>query len=121
MTTQNMSFQAPFVKKILDGVKILTTRVLTRHHAKLCVGNVMHVFTGLRTANSHKITDAIVMRRWIGYVEIGVHHPFNLPIDEFALLEGFDSIDECVDWFLGKHEKMICYRFKVVKPLEIMV
>lgn len=122
---QNFSFMKKLVPKILAKQKFITNRAYTEFRVKCKSGDIMHLFTGMRTPNCQKIGDALIKERvyW---------EPQEIPIDtssianispilmwtweEFAKKDGFDNYNDFYNYFSQKRYKngILCYRFELL-------
>ena len=125
---QNFSFMKQFKDKILDGTKTITNRTATEFRGKINAGDIMHCFTGMRTANCEKICDAFVRKRvkWnfgavphYEYIAEKLESPFHgITWYEFAKLDGFKIWRDFVDYFFFHKNRELgfyAYKFEVIK------
>jgi hypothetical protein len=128
------------VPKLKNGTKTRTCRACTEYRLKCEKGDIMHIFTGLRTKKARKIFDAVLIQRFIWsnydipetkekaketYVVQHFEHlkdPQPVYIQgkkenwlEFAYRDGFENYEDFKEYFLN-HPKdidtFICYIFK---------
>ena len=129
MKGQNFSFMKEMVPLIISGRKIITNRIATPFRQKLEVGGIMHMFTGMRTANCKKIGTAKVLDKvywWKKHMAIPDNHFFNLRSEspltnvnwlKFSWIDGFNNFQAFYDYFMNRKGKadefgFVCYKFK---------
>lgn len=101
------NFNAQFEPKILAGVKRSTIRLPRKNgHAK--VGDELQLYVGQRTPGCKLLMTAECVERWsikfdgVSVEVAGDSDPFTLDcyqIAELSIAEGFDSIDDMLNWF----------------------
>jgi len=119
-----MGFLAPL---ILEGRKIKTTRLLTEFRLKCDVGDLMYLYTGLRTKHARKLGDALVVGRWI-WNQAEIYNgkriledkpsPTGVSWSQFAYEEGFNNVGELVAFFNQKRYRdkdLITYEYRLKK------
>jgi len=131
MKGQNFSFMKEMVPHIISGRKIITNRIATPFRQKLDVGGIMHIFTGMRTANCKKIGTAKVLDKvyWHKkHMVVPDNHFFNLrkhgesPLTnvnwlQFSWIDGFNTFGEFYSYFNNRKGKadefgFVCYKFQ---------
>ena len=119
----NLSFKARFAPSVKSGEKRQTIRPRGKRQAQ--VGDVLHLFTGMRTKRCERLADAMCLLS----EEIVIDTRGRLPVihasvdawdkigtgPDIARLDGFESIVDMFSFFKeqygeGKHE-MILYRW----------
>lgn len=113
------------VPKILDGSKIITNRAYSKFRAKCNEGDIMHLFTEMRTSQCEKIGDALVLEQeYWEFQEI----PFENQIDYkvapirtmnwelFIKMDGFDNYQDFRNYFNKERYRdgILCYRFQLL-------
>ncbi len=119
---QNFSFMEKFVPMIMSGRKIITNRTASEFRSKCDVGDLMYIFTGMRTDHCKRIGTAKVIERVFWKFE-QVPEIFNYhnksPIESqtwhsFSWRDGFNYYSNFKDYF-RKHKNrdlgFYCYRF----------
>jgi hypothetical protein len=115
--------------KILAGTKTITNRIATDFRMLCRPGDIMHLFTGLRTKNVQSLGDAVVLRRsfWHStYIpckdNIGDYTPIftNLTWRKFIELDGFDNYNDFVKFFSHKRYEggIYSYQFAIQDTLD---
>ena len=125
---QIISFKPFLIDKVLDGTKDLTTRIETDYRLKLDVGDTIYIYTGIRTKNAKKYAEAVITNREIWNQEILKRFMVDLisaPIcknwQEFRTREGFETLQELIDYFQQKEytdKNLITYEFKLKTTME---
>ncbi len=131
MKGQNFSFMKEMVPMIISGRKIITNRIATPFRQKLDVGGIMHLFTGMRTANCKKIGTAKLIdkgiwnnsalrfldeeraaRMWLDICPYMTKHKWNFT--DFSYRDGFDNWNDFNLYFSNKRYDVgiICYLFE---------
>lgn len=125
---QNFSFMKENGPKILAGTKTITNRVATDFRMLCRPGDIMHLFTGMRTPNCVKLGDGVVLRRsfWLpSYIpckdNINNYTPIftNLTWRKFIELDGFDSYNDFAKFFSHKRYEGGIYAYEF-KPMDIL-
>lgn len=105
------------VPYVISGRKYVTSRPATDFRKKLIIGGNMNFFTGMRTPKVKRIGTGIVKDKIYWW-------PHQMPITElnakiwespimgknwleFAYIEGFNSYQELVDYFINHPDKKI--------------
>lgn len=115
--------------KILAGTKTITNRIASDFRMLCRPGDIMHLFTGMRTKNCVKLADAVVLRRsfWHGtYIpckdNIGDYTPIftNMTWRKFIELDGFDNYNDFAVFFTRKQYEggIYSYEFKLLDILD---
>ena len=113
---QIFGFKPQFKQLILDGVKTHTTREDTPFRRKCKVGDIMYMYTGVRTDKMNKFAEAKVVNIYVWKTEFPELCPiFPQDWDQFVWREGFNNLEELKDWFC---KKLITYHFKVIKKFD---
>lgn len=110
-----LGFKKQFAPKILDGSKVMTVRQPRKVEPK--IGEVLHMYTGLRTRNCEKITsehklngtqsvDFLISKSkeedWIDIDAFVDGAPLDqYQIEKFARADGFDSGHELAEYWLS--------------------
>jgi hypothetical protein len=104
------NFQARFVPLIESGQKGSTIRAY-RSDGKVCrPGEVMHLFTGMRTKQCRKIGDRVCLNaRPIvihadGTVWVDVLFLTRRLLNKVAITDGFANADDMLAWFRQNHK-----------------
>ena len=128
---QNFSFKKEFVPKILAKQKFITNRAYSEFRAKCKKGDIMYLFTGMRTKNCEKIGDAIVKE--VAYWRISEILLYkaeaktklsplrDMTWDLFAFVDGFDDYYEFVDFFSSDkiyRNGILSYRFELITEVK---
>jgi len=125
---QIMSFKGFLIELVMNEIKIYTTRLETPYRLKLNVGDIIYIYTGIRTKSAKKWGEAIIIGRWrynqqylvkqyrkglSPIVDIGA-----LNLVDFMKKEGFSERKEYLDYFTQKEyvdQDLITYKFKLKK------
>lgn len=110
------SFMKSFADKVESGVKPHTIRDDNHNDRHAKVGNDLQLYTGMRTKNCRKLRDA----KCVGVYPIDIQYPnvrilipvgwFKLSpseINQLAIGDGFDSVDEFFDYFKEKRDRVL--------------
>lgn len=118
MKGQNFGFMTELAPLIISKQKRLTNRKATEFRKRLEAGGTMHMFTGLRTKNSVKLGDAMIIEisEWnteqipdeISDAETRISPISPLTWVQFSIIDGFETYEKFKDFFSGKGD-MICY------------
>lgn len=108
MTTLN--FSARFAPLVAARQKRQTIRV--DRHQRYAKGVTLQLYTGLRTKLARKLTDVdpvVVENVYIAvrptYLTLGGPSYPKIDIDEFAMMDGFNSYTEMVRWFQDTYKQ----------------
>lgn len=123
---QNFSFMKKLVPKILDGSKTITNRIATDFRMLCRPGDIMHLFTGMRTKNCQKLGDAKVIKRgfWLptqtpikGKINTYTQIISEMTWKKFIELDGFESYNDFVKFFNHKRYEggIYSYLFEVIE------
>ena len=126
---QNFSFMKKLVPKVLAGEKIITNRIATQFRMLCDKGDIMHLFTGMRTKNCVKLGDALVVARvfwtqaWLpDRCRINDQTPMfpRFTWKEFAQMDGFDDFKDFFVYFSHKRYEngMYCWMFRIMDNLD---
>lgn len=127
---QNFSFMRENGPKILAGKKTITNRAATDFRMLCRPGDIMHLFTGMRTPNCVKLGDAECLRRsfWLPtYIpckdNIDNYTPIftNITWRAFIKRDGFDDYNDFVKYFSHKRYEggIYSYEFKLIEDDQI--
>jgi hypothetical protein len=105
-----LNFKGRFADLVASRAKRQTIRA--DKHGRYRVGTRLQLYTGLRTAQARKLTEADPVVTENVYVAVrpegltlgGPGYP-KIDQDEFARLDGFESYAEMVAWFQGVYRQ----------------
>lgn len=121
---QNFSFMEIMRDLLIDGNKKRTNRAFSKFRDKCYIGDIMHIYIGLRTPRSEKLFDARIIEKYYWNVNDAPEDPklarkLESPKkdetwEEFALNDGFSFYEEFLKYFKNhpkKTQKFICFIF----------
>ena len=125
---QIVSFMLGMIPLVMNGKKYMTTRLETDFRLKLNIGDKMYIYSGIRTKDAVKHGEAIVIDRWRWNQSIFTERkifitendfsPTFLKWSEFTKVEGFNNLNELIEFFNQKRyrdKNLITYQFEVIE------
>lgn len=109
------NFQARFIPRILSGTKGTTIRKRRKHPTK--VGDILWLYTGMRTANCSLIAGAPCVRIepiTIWPFEERVVANIEFSINQLVYGDGFDNIHEFFDFFRRTYREGVLTDFEII-------
>ena len=107
---QIFGFKKEMKQPILDEIKNFTTREETPYRLKCGVGDLMYLYTGIRTKDAEKFGEAVVIKRWRWSIQFPKQCPVGLSWEDFSIAEGFKDFEGLKQFFL---KKLITYQFEL--------
>lgn len=126
---QIVSFKSFLIGLVMDRTKYWTTRIETPFRRKLKVGDIMYIYTGIRTKDAKKWGEAIIVRRFRHFQKwlIDRYEKLQSPIPgvllhDFIIAEGFTNKEEYINYFTQKqykNKRLLSYQFELQPNLSI--
>jgi len=113
------NFQKQFVSMILEGKKPHTIRKRRKHPTK--VGDVLKLFTGMRTKNCKQFAEAVcvkveplILHPWIGHIRKDGLLMEENEIVELSKADGFDSPEKFFAFFRDTYKLFDLEDFELI-------